>query len=286
MHGVLWGIVVSFADPLHLSVCGLDIAVCCRDDETRSLLRATHSGMAVSKGTSNPDVVYRVGRDLVSGGFVVSSDEGDLAASDIAEFLYTFDKALTVALQRRRRDLFFVHGAVVEYEGKAIIIAAPSGTGKSTTAFALIQEGFGYVSDELAPIDPHSAVVYAYPHAVGLKTPPPAPYGLPESALYTDVGIQLPVESLPSYAVARPLQIRTLFFLTRESSPQPPRIRSLEVAATAAHLMANALNALAHPGGGLDSAIRIATQVAGYELRASDLKATCKAVKVFLGRKA
>jgi hypothetical protein len=228
------------------------------------------------------DLEYSVGRNGETDGFFVRKNGNARHAKGIAQFLYLFDKDLSIELQQRRADLFFVHGAVLEHGGEAFVITAPSGTGKSTTAWALVEEGFGYLSDELAPIDPRSGQVHPYPHAVGLKTPPPAPYRLPTETLVTETGMHVPVGLLRGRTVTEPLPVRAIFFLRRLPPAQPPVVHALDVAASAAYLMANALNALAHPGEGLDSAIRIASQATCYALQASDLRATCELVKTTL----
>ncbi len=61
-----------------------------------------------------------------------------------------------------------------------------------------------------------------------------------------------------------------------------PRIRRLNTAEAGARLYANALNALAHPGSGLDGAIRIAAQADCYELKLGELRATVDAIRANL----
>jgi hypothetical protein len=194
--------------------------------------------------------------------------------------LFAFDKGLTIALQRRQAHLFFLHGAVLEWDGRAIVLCAPSGTGKSTMAFALLQEQFSYLSDELAPIDPRTSRVHSYPHALCLKAPPPAPYRLPLETLDLGFTLHVPVDSLPMTKASSPVPVSAFFFLQRrglESSTSPRR--KLSPAAVTAHLMANALNALAHPQAGLEPAAALARAIPGYELDTTDLPQACRAVR-------
>lgn len=50
-------------------------------------------------------------------------------------------------------ERLMLHTAVVERDGSAVALVGPSGVGKSTLAAALVDRGFGYLTDEIAAID-------------------------------------------------------------------------------------------------------------------------------------
>lgn len=62
-----------------------------------------------------------------------------------------------------------LHAAVLERDGKALILPAPSGSGKSTLCAGLLFSGWRLMSDELALLDPHSGHWIANPRPVSLK---------------------------------------------------------------------------------------------------------------------
>lgn len=62
-----------------------------------------------------------------------------------------------------------VHAAVLERDGRALLLPAPSGSGKSTLCAALAFGGWRLLSDELALIDPASGQVVPHPRPVSLK---------------------------------------------------------------------------------------------------------------------
>lgn len=62
-----------------------------------------------------------------------------------------------------------LHAAVLECAGRALVMPAPPGSGKSTLCAALALSGWRLLSDELALIEPASLAVYALPRPVGLK---------------------------------------------------------------------------------------------------------------------
>lgn len=62
-----------------------------------------------------------------------------------------------------------LHAAVLERNGRALVLPAPSGSGKSTLCAALLFNGWRLLSDELALIDPQLGQLVPMPRAVSLK---------------------------------------------------------------------------------------------------------------------
>ena len=62
-----------------------------------------------------------------------------------------------------------LHAAVLERNGRALVLPAPSGSGKSTLCAALLFNGWRLLSDELALIDPERGMLVPMPRAVSLK---------------------------------------------------------------------------------------------------------------------
>jgi len=195
------------------------------------------------------------------------------------ELLYTIEKDLTVSLQRLRADLYFLHAAVVEWRGRAIVLAADSGRGKSTTAWALLNHGFGYLSDELGPVDVGTLRVHPYPHALCLKQPPPAPYGLPTAALHLGRTIHVPVPHLPGKCVQQPLPLGAVLLVGHVPALTAPTLRPLSTAEASTRLYTTALNALAHPDRGLAPAIQIARSVPCFEVATAGLSETSELIR-------
>ena len=59
-------------------------------------------------------------------------------------------------------------GAVVTPGGAALLIAGPSGFGKTSLTLELLVRGLGFLSDDYAPIDLATGSVHPYPRTVGL----------------------------------------------------------------------------------------------------------------------
>jgi hypothetical protein len=63
-----------------------------------------------------------------------------------------------------RTDFTLVHAGVLARDGRALLLPAMSGRGKSTTTAAMVREGFSFCSDELAALDDEGRVhAYALP---------------------------------------------------------------------------------------------------------------------------
>ena len=200
----------------------------------------------------------------------------------MGDLLLLLEGAIAIRLQESRPDLYFLHAAVVELCGRAFLLVAPSGGGKSTTTWGLLQTGFSYASDELAPIDLTGLEVHPYPRALSLKSAPPAAYPLPRAAVRTSRGFIVPSDQLPGKVLAAPAPLAAILFLRYDHMAAEPTIRPLAPAEAAVRLYANALNSLAHPGDGLDAAIAIVKGAASFQLVTSDLRRTCALVAATL----
>lgn len=209
---------------------------------------------------------------------VRTSSGAPVACSTLSDVVHVVDKDLTVEVQRRRPDLLFVHAAVLQYGSQAIVLAGDSGSGKSTTSWGLASLGFGFMSDELAPIDPQSLRVDPYPRALGLKRVPEG-LELPATALRLERTIHVPAADLGMQGRAAPLPLSRIFFVHHDPAVREPRIDPITTADTAARLYVLCLNALAHPASGLDAVASIATGVRGYSLTTAGLADTCERLR-------
>lgn len=62
-----------------------------------------------------------------------------------------------------------VHAAVLVHDGEAVLLAGSSGVGKSTLTLHLIEQGWEYLSDDLAPLDLLTGQVYRFPKPLNIK---------------------------------------------------------------------------------------------------------------------
>lgn len=264
---------------LLLRVLDRAVALRCDDPAVGDLLHANFAAMVVPR--ARPDVRYRIARD----GDVFRVWRGtDLvgSAADLGGLIYLLDSDLVIRLQLMRRDLLFVHGAVVADAAGAHVLTGRSGAGKSTTCWGLLHRGFGYLSDELAPVRLSDITVHPFPRALCTKTAPPAGFELPRETAVTPRGFHVPVSGLPSWAPTTALPVRTLLFVEYAAGRPAPSLRAISPAEAATRLYPNVLNALAHDDDALRGIAAVASSARAFVVEAADLSATCDAISAAL----
>lgn len=257
-----------------LAACGRTFALRCDDDATGELLASVFDGLLAGAPTPEPVRRFRIA-PRAPRGFLLDDGRRSRAFGSADSLIFALDKDITLTLQRERPDLFFLHAAVVGLDGRAVAIAAPPGTGKSTLTLVALARGLDYFSDELAPIDLRRLVVEPYTRALNVKRPPPEPYVLPAGTRRLGHRFHVPVNAMR--AAAGPAALAACIFLRRDGE-RFSGLRDLSAASSVARLMENALNPLAHLGDGLDAATTLARAVPCREVDGTDLDAASRVV--------
>lgn len=76
---------------------------------------------------------------------------------------------LNWAVTAHAHQFVVYHAAVLERDGRALVLPAPPGSGKSTLTAALAHRGWRLLSDELALLDAGSGLLYGMARPVNLK---------------------------------------------------------------------------------------------------------------------
>lgn len=255
-------------------ILGVNVAVNCLASDLRALIHVHWGHLASS--AFDPDLVYSVSRNETGQISIARSGQPTCLAADEGQLLFELESDACIAIQRLRPDLFFVHAAVAEIEGKACALVAESGGGKSTTLWGMLHHGWRYLSDELAPIDLSSLRVHAYPRALCLKQPPPPGYPLPRDAVVTPRTLHIPVNILPAVSQMTSCPLAAIYFVRYFPEAGAPAIRPISPAEAGARIYANSLNALAHVNAGLDAAVHLARGIPAFMLHTVELSATCE----------
>ncbi|MEM1246978.1 MAG: hypothetical protein AAGK22_11415 [Acidobacteriota bacterium] len=182
------------------------------------------------------------------------------------------DEQIVLALQHARPELLFLHAGVLEFRGRAVLLLAESGSGKSTTCLGLVRHGLGFFSDELAPYDAESGTVTSFPRALCLKSEPPEGFG---DDVQEHRGRYY--ASLAPASFDR-LDLAALLFVRYDPANREPQLMSLSPAQATLRLAAQGLNLLAHDDFALDELSAMALSAPSFQLASADLGATCDAV--------
>jgi hypothetical protein len=263
---------------IELAVFDCDIRIECSDTKAESLLNGNYGWF--KQPVEEAQIAYRITRQATGEGRLIGRNGAcpELARDD-GDFLYRFEKDMTIETQKLRCDLYFLHAAVLELDGRALALVAPSGRGKSTTTWGLLHHGFQYLSDELAPVDLETLQVHPFPHALCLKTIPPNEYPLPKETIFTTRTAHVPAQFFPCRTALDSIPLEAIFFVQFSREIAEPVLKPVGKGEAAARLFTNALNPLAHSREGLDGAIEIAARTRCFELLSSNLTPTCDLIK-------
>lgn len=264
-------------EKISLEICDRRVNVYCESVEAAALLSSNYGQM--QSHWASADLNYTIGKHVASGEFYITRGNRKFQRTKFdGEFLYLFEQDISIELQTLRDDLFFVHSAALEFAGKACLLVGPSKSGKSTTTLALLYEGFRYLSDEIAPVNPKTLHVYPYPRALWLRRESPS-MQLPSCKIETSRMVCIPTGAFPNGASENQTPLAAVFFVRHCSEAARPSIRIMPKPRAAAQLLAGALNPGAHSGNGLDAAIEIAERIVCHELITADLTETCAIIK-------
>ena len=268
---------------IDLLIFDCAVTLHCDDNEIAAVLSTCYSALLHSHSPAVADgIKIRIGSGPQDGSWTVSIGAHNSDCCNLDELIYTVDKALTVELQHRRSDLFFVHGAAVADGNKCIVICGESGSGKSTLCWQLCSAGFEYMSDELVPINLWTTEAHPYPHALCLKSVAPGAEPLPASTINAGRTLHVPVSSLRGNVRGDSTSVSAFVFLHGDLAEDGPEIRPVGKAEAAARIFANGLNQLAHEKSGLGAASKLATSVPSYLLQRGNVAAMSDQVGALL----
>lgn len=173
-----------------------------------------------------------------------------------------------------------LHAAVVEMGGRALILPAPPGSGKSTLCAGLALSGWRLLSDELAMIDPETMMLTPVPRPVSLKN---ASIDVVRTFAPRAV-LSPPVHETVKGRVAHMLPPGDAVLRAHESVPPgwvviprymagaPPQLTRLPKAQALMHLAENAFNYNVHGRSGFDLLANIVDKVDSYTFTYSRLE--------------
>ena len=261
----------------HFVVLGQRVHVRCESEEVARMVHGNMGALGTDEPSSAPNLAYTVsGRRPYQ--IYRQAQNDTIVSSSRSDLLYDLEKDVIFEVQYLRPELYFIHSAVVAWQGRASMFVAESGGGKSTTTWALLHHGYEYLSDEVAPIALDALHVLPYPRAVCLKRSPPRSYPLPAETMRLSWSLHIPTTALPARVAVDACPLDAIFLLQHDPKAQAPSLLRITAAEAAARMFVHALNTLAHPNMGLDAVLRIASHARCYALTTARLPDTCALV--------
>ena len=148
-----------------------DVVVEADDPAVTALFARAYARFRIPK--PHPDAVHYSVRS--SGELVLDSQVHRVEAPDpstgsgqalLADYAYT--RILNDALGRVRSHIL-IHAAALSHDGRGLLVAGPSGYGKTTLALALIRRGFGFLSDDIAALSYTDGRLHPCPRALNVR---------------------------------------------------------------------------------------------------------------------
>lgn len=102
---------------------------------------------------------------MIGGDYVLP----EAAPLPLAQGLLAAEMGMNLQMALGQRHFLLLHAAVVERDGRALILTGVSGAGKSTLAALLSLRGWRLMGDEFALLDPATGLLHAFPRLVSLK---------------------------------------------------------------------------------------------------------------------
>jgi HprK-related kinase A len=93
----------------------------------------------------------------------------DAAPLPLSQGLLAAEMGMNLQMALGWRRQLILHASAVERDGKALIMTGESGSGKSTLSAMLGVDGWRFMGDEFALIDPVSGEAVPYPRLISLK---------------------------------------------------------------------------------------------------------------------
>lgn len=145
---------------------------------------------------------------------LVKCPEGEFHSKDAMVFLseYLFEHTTI------NKDFFAIHGAAVEYNGKAFILAAPTTGGKTTLTAYLLHHGFGYLTDDCGLVEKNTLLLHPYAKPLHLREGGMAilrQFGIDPPAIHV---IRKHIDRFvwtPENVTTRPTPLGSIFFIER-----------------------------------------------------------------------
>lgn len=93
----------------------------------------------------------------------------DALPVSLSHGLIAAEMAMNLQMALGERSFLLLHAATVEKKGKALILTGESGSGKSTLSALLMTNGWRFLGDEFALIDPLTGLAHPFPRPISLK---------------------------------------------------------------------------------------------------------------------
>jgi hypothetical protein len=247
------------SEELYIEFDGAQLVILSDVDPIIEFVRATYRHMLVDRLSS---IAGRIDIWRTDMGFKLQSVEPLELTGDSCEPLMPYLKEeILLQFMRTRPDLLWIHAGAVERNGRALLIAAASGQGKSTLTTLLLDYGWRLMSDDVAPVRMDTDEVLPFYQAPLRRLDPGMDVPVEEVSALQREAIEVPGKALRH----EPAHVGAIVF------PVFARGKSVELTTLkrgdgALELLRNARNFVDHKGAAVARAATFARSVPMFQL--------------------
>tara|TARA_R110002126_G_scaffold97190_8_gene226728 strand:+ start:2095 stop:2952 length:858 start_codon:yes stop_codon:yes gene_type:complete len=211
--------------------------------------------------------------------------------ADADQLIPTFEWGLNWCVSAYQQQFLAIHAAVLEKNGRALIMPAPPGSGKSTLCALLMLQGWRLLSDEMCLIDPLSGLLQPYVRPVSLKNASIDVIGQyhPEIKVFH----RTPDTEKGTVAYLRPSDISWqdanlcakpawIVFPAYQATAEPVALFEMPKADTLLYLAQNSFNYAVFAAEGFSMLSQLVENTVSYRLEYSDTEQMLQAVEQIL----
>jgi hypothetical protein len=251
------GAVIS--DTLGIGFDGQQVVVRSSCHEVLAGVAHTFGAMLVSPG---PSALGCLSVTRENGSYHLSGEcGGGTGVGPLNDILRAVTYHVTLHFIEARPDLLWLHAGAAAWQGRAVLIAAPGGQGKSTLVTRLCGRGWAYLGDDVIPLDPTSGVARAFPQTPAFRKDPARDVAPPDVSGLPKVDVPLDPGSVCRRATPVGTLIRPIFRRhgSTELSPCGPAEAGLA-------LLTSALNFPRHREAAVQAVARLVDRVPAFQL--------------------
>jgi hypothetical protein len=158
-------------DQLWLSVFDQDVCIQTDSAIYSELLKKTYSHFLTKRPDPERQVSFNdfFNHDNAGGPcIIINGQEKHLYNPELLRSEYIHALILN-SIYANISSHYLHHAAALSYKDDGMILTADSGYGKTTLTLALVQQGFRFLSDEIAAIGRKDGMVYPYPRGLHIR---------------------------------------------------------------------------------------------------------------------
>jgi hypothetical protein len=183
------------------------------------------------------------------------------------------------ALIRARQDLLWLHAGAAGYGGRAVLLCAHSANGKSSTVSELLERGWSYLSDEVAPLDATDGSVHPFPLNPHKRVNDGATLERDDALRLSKVAVGLDNNRI----AAHPVRIAHIYFLSWAPESMQPVAQPCSPGVAVLELLANSLSLDESRRGELQAMCALMARLPATHLRFADPRDAAQLIREQMG---